>query len=360
MAKNTDCSKNSKKAVLLLGHGSRLHDANETLRTVARAVQEKTGIALVMPAFLQIEKPGISEAVDIISAKGFNEITVMPYFLYSGAHVTSDIPGELSAAKEKHPGLKVSVTPNLGFHDKLIEIVLERLGCGAEPPLWEEPLQGEEIRKRSSRPDQHPIEKESLRIIGKELGPTAFSEGELSVVKRVIHTTADFDYKDILRFSPAAVEAGVRALERGARIITDVRMAEAGITKARLEGLGVKVVCFSADADVAALAMEQNMTKTAASMQKAAPFMDKAIIAIGNAPTALVELLKLIRLGAPRPALVIGVPVGFVGATESKEELMNSGLEFITSAGRKGGSTVAAAIANALAIMANERKYKPT
>ncbi|MBI5888919.1 MAG: precorrin-8X methylmutase [Deltaproteobacteria bacterium] len=353
MTNHADCAKNGKKAVLLLGHGSKLQGANDTLRTVARAVQEKTGLALVMPAFLQIEKPGISEAIDIIAAKGFDEITVMPYFLYSGAHVTSDIPGELNAAKERHPGLKVGITPNLGFHDKLIEIVLERLGCEVEPP------QGATAKTVQKRPEQHPIEKESLRIIGRELGPTAFSEGELSVVKRVIHTTADFDYKDILRFSPRAIEAGVRALEGGARIITDVRMAEAGITGARLEGLGVKVVCYSADADVAAAAIEKNMTKTAASMQKAAPFMDKAVVVIGNAPTALVELLKLTRGGAPRPALVIGVPVGFVGAAESKEELMNSGLEFIASTGRKGGSTVAAAIANALAILANERKYKP-
>lgn len=333
---------NEKKAIMLLGHGSKAPEANETLRKVARAVGERGGYGMVLPAFLQMERPDFQEAVDTLVAGGFHDITVMPYFLYMGLHVTQDMPEEMDKAKNRHPGLRIEITKNLGFHDKLVDITVQRieefLGPSADP--------------RASC--QHPIEKESFRIIGTELDEGAFSPLELPVVKRVIHSTADFEFKDLLRFSPGAIEAGIEAIRLGRPVITDVRMVEAGIMKYRLDPFGSRVMCFSSDRSVADEAAAQGLTRTAASMRKAAEFMDGAIVAIGNAPTALSELLRIVASGGPRPALVVGVPVGFVGAAESKEALEKSSLSFILSRGRKGGSTVAVSIVNALAILAAE------
>lgn len=332
---------NGKKAIMLLGHGSKALEANETLRKVARSVQEKGGYDMVLPAFLQMEKPDFQEAVDTLVAKGFDNITVMPYFLYMGLHVTQDMPAEMDEARRKHPGLQIAITHNLGFHDKLIDITIQRI----------EEFFG---AKSSEKPCQHPIEKESFRIIGTELDETAFSPVELPIVKRVIHTTADFEFKDLLKFSPGSIEAGLKAIREGRNVITDVRMVESGIMKYRLDPFGSKVFCFSSDKSVADMAASQGTTKTAASMRKAAEFMEGGIVAIGNAPTALAELLRVIAAGGPKPALIVGVPVGFVGAAESKDELEKSGLTAILTKGRKGGSTVAVAIINALAILAGE------
>lgn len=338
---------NKNKAVLLLGHGSKAPEANETLRKVAAAVKERGGYGYVLPAFLQMEQPDLQAAVEIMTSKGFTDIVVMPYFLYMGLHVTKDLPAEIEEAKGKHPGLKVTVTDCLGFHDKLIDITVERIsGAG----------KGD---KASAGPfAQHPIEKESFRILSEELDCGRFSALELPVVKRVVHTTADFEFQELLRFSPGAIEAGIGALTQGRNIVTDVKMIESGIARSRLAPFNSKVLCFSSDNDVASLAEKEGMTKTAASMRKAAPCMDGGIVVIGNAPTALFELLKLVREGAASPALIIGVPVGFVGAVESKEDLMKSGCAFICAAGRKGGSTVAVAITNALAILAGEGALK--
>lgn len=330
-----------KKAVMLLGHGSKAPEANETLRRIAKALQDRGGYGCVQSAFLQMEMPDFQAAADILVSKGFRDILVMPYFLYMGLHVTQDLPAEIEEAKKRHPGLEVSVTDNLGFHEKLVDITMERINevCPAE--------------RGKAVPCQHPIEKESFRIIGTELDEAALDPAELPIIKRVIHSTADFEYKDILAFSPGAIESGIAAIMAGNVIITDVKMIEAGIAKARLAPFGGKVRCFSADRDVAEAALSGSMTKTAASMRKAAPFMDGSVLAIGNAPTALMELIKIVREGGPRPALVIGVPVGFVGAVEAKEELQESGLPYILTRGRKGGSTVAVAIVNALAIAAS-------
>jgi precorrin-8X/cobalt-precorrin-8 methylmutase len=335
---------NGSKAIMLLGHGSKAPEANETLRKAAAAVQERGGYGMVLPAFLQMERPDFQEAVDELVSKGFNDITVMPYFLYMGLHVTKDLPAEMEEAKKRHAGLKVALTQNLGFHDKLIDITIQRI----------EEFSASSGEKAAQKPCQHPIEKESFRIIGTELDESAFPAMELPVIKRVIHTTADFEFKDILRFTPGAVEAGVKAISEGRSIITDVRMVEAGIMKYRLDPFGAKTFCFSSDRSVADAAIARGTTKTAASMQKAAEFMEGGIVAIGNAPTALFELLRIIAAGGPKPALIVGVPVGFVGAAESKEALEKSGLTSIFTRGRKGGSTVAVAIVNALAILAGQ------
>lgn len=191
------------------------------------------------------------------------------------------------------------------------------------------------------------IEKRSFEIIeeevGRELDPVL-----KPIIKRVIHTTADFSYADTLFFSENAVEKGLQALREGVSIITDTNMGRAGINKKKLEKYGGKVHCFMADEDVAAAALAQQTTRAAVSMDKAAAMQEDFIFAIGNAPTALIRLYELIQKEKIRPRLIIGVPVGFVNVVEAKELILTAGVPVIVARGRKGGSNVAAAICNAL------------
>lgn len=192
------------------------------------------------------------------------------------------------------------------------------------------------------------IEARSMEIIEQELGEITLDPEKKDIIKRVIHTSADFDYARTLRFSPDAVKKGLAALQQGCTIVTDTNMALMGISVPSLQKLGCRKVCFMADADVAAIAKEKGTTRAVACMDKACSLEGPVIIAVGNAPTALLRLDELIRMGKIMPALVIGVPVGFVNVEYAKNVIMQSGVPYIVAAGRKGGSTIAAAICNAL------------
>lgn len=194
------------------------------------------------------------------------------------------------------------------------------------------------------------IEKRSFEIISgilAEEGVVLDPENEL-VIKRVIHTTADFEYVNNLVFSAGAVKKGIEALKSGCDIVTDTQMARSGISKAALNKLGGEVHCFMSDEDVAAEAKARGVTRAAVSMEKAARLERPLIFAVGNAPTALIALDELIREGRLTPRLIIGVPVGFVNVVESKELIIASEVPHIVARGRKGGSNVAAAIVNAM------------
>ena len=197
------------------------------------------------------------------------------------------------------------------------------------------------------------IEARSMELIGQELGERPFPAEELSVVKRVIHTTADFDYADNLTFSPGAVAAGLSAIQAGCTIVTDTQMAFSGVNKRVLEKFGGRAVCFMSDPDVAAEAKARGETRATVSMEKAARLSGPLVLVVGNAPTALVRACQLMDEGKLRPALVIGVPVGFVNVVESKELLLTMPVPHIVARGRKGGSNVAAAICNALLYQAS-------
>ena len=197
------------------------------------------------------------------------------------------------------------------------------------------------------------IEARSMEIIQSELGERTFPAEVLPVVKRVIHTTADFDYADNLVFSPGAVEKGIAAIQGGCAIVTDTQMARSGINKRVLEKFGGEAVCFMSDPDVAAEAKERGVTRAAVSMERAAKLDRTLILALGNAPTALVRACELLEEGAMKPALIIGAPVGFVNVVESKELLLTENVPYIVARGRKGGSNVAAAICNAMLYLAS-------
>jgi precorrin-8X/cobalt-precorrin-8 methylmutase len=202
------------------------------------------------------------------------------------------------------------------------------------------------------------IEAESFRIIDAEVGDHPWPAAEWQVVRRVIHTSADFDYARTMVFSDNAAAHGIDALRRGQGIVTDTHMAMAGIAKARLASCGIRIACHVADPELAVEAKRQGITRSILAARKGAADPGNGIFVVGNAPTALFELLRLMREEGLRPDLIVGLPVGFVGAAESKELLIREAalfqVPFITARGRKGGSNVAAAVVNALLIMAED------
>lgn len=198
------------------------------------------------------------------------------------------------------------------------------------------------------RPEE--IEARSMAIIESEMPKGSWSAGELAVVKRCIHTAADFDYAENLYFSPHAVEQAVAMMKsgNGFTIVTDTNMALAGVNKAALKQLNGAVRCFMADPDVAAEAKERGVTRAIVSMERAAKLSGPVIFAIGNAPTALIRLYEMMQTGEIHPDFIIGTPVGFVNVVESKELICQSDVSCIVARGRKGGSNIAAAVCNAL------------
>lgn len=196
------------------------------------------------------------------------------------------------------------------------------------------------------------IEARSFELITKELGDTPLIPGTEAIVKRCIHTSADFDYAQNLVFTENVVERALNALKNGASIVTDTQMGKAGINKKRLAQYGGEVYCFMSDDDVAQTAKEQGTTRAAASMDKAAALDKNLIFAVGNAPTALVKLYELVQEGKLKPELIIAVPVGFVNVVQSKELILAlEEIPSIVARGRKGGSNIAACICNALLYM---------
>ena len=194
------------------------------------------------------------------------------------------------------------------------------------------------------------IENESMEIIDREVGSHPYSDMEWPIVRRIIHATADFDFagKNKIVFHKDAIKSGTSALKNGCNIITDVNGVIGGLNKQNPKDFGNDIICNISDPGLAERAKQENKTRAQMSMRVAASEMNGGIVAIGNAPTALLEVIKMIREGVTKPALVIGIPVGFVSAAESKEELQTINVPFITNTGRKGGSSCAASIVNAL------------
>lgn len=199
------------------------------------------------------------------------------------------------------------------------------------------------------------IEDKSFQIITDELGSHPFTEEQYPVVQRVIHASADFDLGRSLVFHPKAIEAGIAAIRSGEKIVADVQMVQVGISKDRIRKFGGDVHVYISDPDVMEEAKRLNTTRAIVSMRKAVREAEGGIYAIGNAPTALLELIRLVKEGLAKPSLIIGMPVGFVSAAESKDELRRLDVPFITNIGRKGGSTIVVAAVNALSLLADKR-----
>lgn len=198
------------------------------------------------------------------------------------------------------------------------------------------------------------IEGRSFEMITEELGEHPFTNEQYPVVQRVIHASADFELGRSLVFHPQAIQAGIHAIRSGKMVVADVQMVQVGISKKRIEQYGGEIKVYISDPDVMEEAKRLNTTRAIISMRKAIKDADGGIFAIGNAPTALLELIRLVKTGEAKPGLIIGLPVGFVSAAESKEELAKLDIPFITNVGRKGGSTVTVAALNAISLLAQQ------
>ncbi|MED3999058.1 precorrin-8X methylmutase [Priestia aryabhattai] len=209
-----------------------------------------------------------------------------------------------------------------------------------------------EFKPLTVQPQQ--IEGKSFEMITEELGPHPFTDEQYPIVQRVIHASADFELGRSMLFHPDAIQAGIKAIRSGKQVVADVQMVQVGTNKQRIEKHGGKIKVYISDPDVMEEAKRLNTTRAIISMRKAIKEADGGIFAIGNAPTALLELIRLIKEGEAKPGLVIGLPVGFVSAAESKEELAKLDVPFITNIGRKGGSTVTVAALNAISILADQ------
>lgn len=208
-----------------------------------------------------------------------------------------------------------------------------------------------EFKPLTVQPQQ--IEGKSFEIITEEIGEHSFTDEQYPIVQRIIHASADFELGKSVLFHPDAVQAGIQAIRSGKKVVADVQMIQSGANKTRIEKYGGEIKVYISDLDVVAEAKRLNTTRAIISMRKAVKESEGGIFAIGNAPTALLELIRLIKEGEAKPGLVIGLPVGFVSAAESKAELAKLDVPFITNIGRKGGSTITVAALNAISILAD-------
>lgn len=202
------------------------------------------------------------------------------------------------------------------------------------------------------------IEKRSFEIIDSEVGNHGYTEDQWAIVRRVVHATADFDFaigKDKIVFHSRSIESSLSAIGRGCGVVTDVDMVLAALSKKSISDLGLRPCCHISDPAIAEKARQTGKTRSELAMRNAAREMNAGIVAIGNAPTALYEVIRMIQEGVAMPALVIGIPVGFVSALESKAELSKLDIPFITNSGRKGGSPAASSIMNALMLLYQNR-----
>ena len=285
---------------------------------------------------MEFAAPKIPEAIKKAVSDGAKKVILHPFFLSAGQHVSKDIPEMIEEARTAYPGVKFIYTEPLGIHEKLAHIALERISAA-------DPLAPAAIEQRS------------FDILSAEADLSGIPADRLPIVQRVIHATADFDFKDTLTFHPAAVVAGLAAIKAGKDILTDVEMVRTGINKKWLAPFGGKVICGIAEAEGQVASSKGQGTKTRSELgieQALRENHNIGIIAIGNAPTALLKTIELINSSELQnrnsELLVIGVPVGFVKAIESKALLANQDFPFITAMGRKGGTPVAVAIVNAL------------
>jgi precorrin-8X/cobalt-precorrin-8 methylmutase len=321
-------------AILVVSHGSPRATTNEGFVSLVGRIAARLDTAEILPAFFSIARPSIVDQVAALVSRGFRRVVLMPYFLYSGQHITQDVPVLLEECRRQFPDVTIELLPTLENDPALEDVVVERLtpvaGGGADPVTI---AVGPAIQQRS------------YQIIARQLAAYGPMEpGAAAVLRRIVHATADLSFARTLRIHPEAIQRGRAALAAGKPVVCDVRMLQAGITKTRNE-----VLCAIDRDDVVVAAQQNGCTRAAAAIEQLASQLDGALVAIGNAPTALRKVLEIVRAGGPRPAVVVGLPVGFVDAAESKLALLESGLCYITNIGPRGGSPVAAAAVNALA-----------
>ena len=348
-----------KTGLIIIGHGSKLPHNRENLEKLADILRKRTAFTTVEISFMIRNKPTIPEAIESLAKKGVSRIVLIPAFLAPGVHTTREIP-ELIELKEKEPwlkerGIELVYGEPLGADERIAEIIEEK----ALKALGQETAKAVMTDAYSTAASKKIIDT-SMQLIREALGDSIDNvpASHMPVIERVVHATADPEFAKLLVISEKAVEAGVAAIKAGAKIVTDVKMVKAGINQARLKRFGAKILTYIDDERAVKLAKDESLTRSAAAVRLAVKDgLDGAIVLIGNAPTAAFELADAVKQGLAKPALIVAVPVGYVGAAESKEAVAELPIPYIIVRGRKGGSTIAVAAFNALLTMAEQAKW---
>ena len=371
--------------LVLVGRGTTDPDANGEVSKLARMLEEGMGFGGVYVCYSGTAKPLVADGLRAAALLGFARVVVLPFFLFDGVLVKR-IYAAADDLAAREPGLEVLRAGYLGVHAHVADVMLERareavqgraaMNCtlckyrvqivGFEEQIGEPQrahhLQVRGLLERSAPASNtlvefpayvpHPIEKESFDIIAAGRDWSQFPPAHLTVLQRLVHTSGDFNAVDDIYFSAGAVEAGIRALLRCKRVVTDVTMVQTGLRRALVEQLGIETWCGVHDRESHLMAQTQGITRSAAGIRRAwEKFGNDIVLAIGDAPTAIVEATRLIRDHGWRPQLVIGLPVGFVGTRESKDDLRRClQVPRITNSGTRGGSPWAATVVNAMMI----------
>ena len=382
-ARSRQLVKRSNTCLVLVGRGTTDPDANSDVSKLARMLEEGMGFGASFVCYSGTAKPLVPDGLKLAARLGFPRIVVAPFLLFTGVLVKR-IYGAAEDLAMRHPDLEVLKGDYLGIHEHVADAFLERaaesiagkaaMNCslckyrvqivGYEREVGA-PQQGHHFHVRggngSHAPQQasgacapHPIEAESFRIIGKGRDWSSIPELQRDVLQRLVHTSGDFEIVDDIFISPGAVEAGLRALSRRTHIVTDVTMVQSGLRRTLLQELSVPTVCCVHDEETKLLAEANDLTRSAAGIRRAwMQLGNDLILAVGDAPTALEEAVRLVNEQQWRPHLIIGLPVGFVGTRECKENLRRClRVPRITNRGTRGGSPWAAGVVNAMLIRA--------
>jgi precorrin-8X/cobalt-precorrin-8 methylmutase len=373
--------------LVLVGRGTTDPDANGEVAKLARMLEEGMGFGGVYVCYSGTAKPLVDDGLRAAARLGFRRLVVLPFFLFDGVLVKR-IYAAADALQQREPELEVLKAGYLGVHPHVADVFIERareavegraaMNCslckyrvqivGFEEQVGE-PQRAHHLRvrglldKEAAAPqpqaapqfqpyEPHPIEAESFRIIAEGRDWSGFPAAHLTVLQRLVHTSGDFNAVDDMYFSAGAIETGIRALLRCKRVVTDVTMVQTGLKRALLEQLGIETWCGVHDRETLLMSQAQGITRSAAGIRRAwEKFGNDVVVAIGDAPTAIVEATRLIREHGWRPQLVIGLPVGFVGTRESKDDLRRCmQVPRITNSGTRGGSPWAASVVNGLMI----------
>jgi precorrin-8X/cobalt-precorrin-8 methylmutase len=378
--------KRADTCLVIVGRGTSDPDANSEVAKLARMLEEGMGFGATFVCYAGTARPLVADGLQTAARLGYRRMIVFPYFLFDGVLVKR-IYAAAEALAARHPEIEVLKADYLGAHADVAEAFLERAQEGVEGRAhmncslckyrvqivgFEEqvgtPQQAHHLKVRGLLAKEaaviaepqfkpyapHPIEAESFRLIEAGRDWSGFTPTQTRVLQRLVHTSGDFAIVEDMFFSPGAAEAGMRALLRCRRVVTDVTMVQSGLKRSLLETLGIETWCGVHDRESHLLAQESGITRSAAGIRRAwQKWGNDVIVAIGDAPTAIAEATRLIRDHGWRPQLVIGLPVGFVGTRESKEDLRRCmQVPRITNAGTRGGSPWAAATVNALMIAA--------
>jgi precorrin-8X/cobalt-precorrin-8 methylmutase len=346
-----------KTGLIIIGHGSKLPHNRENLKKLADILRKRAAFKTVEISFMMRNKPTIPEAIESLAKKGVTKIVLIPAFIAPGVHTTQEIP-EMIEMKEKEPllkerGITLVYGEPLGSDERIAEIIEEK----ALKALGQEANEAKVMTDAYAIAASNKIITTSMSLIRQALGDSLENvpPSHVPVIERVVHTTADPEFAKLLVISEKAVEEGVAAIKAGAKIVTDVKMVKAGINEARVKRFGGKVLSYISDERAIKLAHAQSLTRSAAAMRLAVKGgLDGAVVLIGNAPTAAFELAEAVRKGLAKPALIVAVPVGYVGAAECKETVSGLPTPFVIVKGRKGGSTIAVAVFNALLTIAEQ------